>query len=184
MSADGILEPLDKGIEVLKLRQAAKLKNALKALKQEGAPISTLKEASRLMIEWLNEQLEPEQLPQVVRPIFGFLVATGQPETLQGTLPAFFKFLQEPKFYKDEDGRRVLRFLFKELSALSEPDLTREWAIFLKQKEEKISENFVCDIIKKKARRGVMHERNRWEHFQMFSQFPCTASHKQLPRHA
>ena len=72
----------------------------------------------------------------------------------------------EPKAYGTEECRKAVRFMFKELNELRDPDLAKEWGLFLKKSGQRISENFVCDLVKEKARTGIMQERNKWESFQ------------------
>ena len=46
------------------------------------------------------------------------------------------------------------------------PRLGQGMGLFVKKSGQKISENFVCDLVKEKARTGIMQERHKWESFQ------------------
>ena len=62
--------------------------------------------------------------------------------------------------------------MFEKLVAVKEIDLTEGWGEFLRDKAAKISNKFVCEWIKDKARKGAIGDKNNWERFQKIFAVP------------
>jgi exonuclease III len=59
-----------------------------------------------------------------------------------------------------------LRTIFDKFINIKQINFIEQWANFLDKNNIKISNNFLCDLIKTYARKGTVEERNRWEAFQ------------------
>ena len=88
------------------------------------------------------------------------------------------KFLSNDNLCADAESRRLLKAIFEKISA--EPNFLEAWEKFLDQK--KITDDFVCGLIKTQARKGKMANKKKWEAFQKNFAIPLhstTKTHKQ-----
>ena len=156
-------ERVPKSIEsVLKIfrdRTVRKVRSACKSLK--GMAGTNVLEACRAMQAWLEDDLIPEDFPLVVRPFFNWAVTVGKTQCVP-----LVKFLQSEPLCGDSECKRLIGTMFARALLEKDRDLLEEWKMYVHTHNIKISNGFVCELIKQQTRKGKLSERNRWEKFQ------------------
>src|SRR5688572_18921749 len=90
-----------------------------------------------------------------LRILFNFLISTGKPEILKHINIPLAKFLNNKAFCSDPEGRKILRTVFEKLTEGEQITFRKDWEAFLSREGTKISSDFVCELVMKKARKGV-----------------------------
>ena len=142
------------------------MKSACKILRAEDVRPSEKERACEHIQPWLLEISEIESFLGTLRLIFNFVITIGKPENFRYFSKPLAKFLDNENFCSDPEGRRILGTVFAKISECEQARFREEWEIFQQEKETKISNEFVCTLVKERVRKAKNSEKIAWENFQ------------------
>ena len=158
-------ESVEKALEILSRREATKIKGACKILKEAPLTEKDQGQASKFIAEWIGNNLQPEEFLRIARQLLNLVFTFGKPDFSKFLVAPFIKILHDEKICENIECQRLLKSFFEKF--ISEKiDIEYTWQKFIGDGGLKISNNFICALLKQHARKGPLRERNKWESFQ------------------
>jgi hypothetical protein len=152
-----------KAIEIIFLKSTPRLKSALKILRNGTVSFEDQAKVCELMEAWILGDPINDILFGTLRAFFNFVITTGKPEFFRHIHILLKNFLHNENFCSEPEGRRILKTIFVKVSQ----DFREPWEIFLEKQNIKISNTFVCELVRECTRKKTtITEKNAWENFQ------------------